>query len=202
MKVEILSQLQNIGSNVTNIHRTNGGEVYNAIVRWTRDTIELLREEVYNVGAKATLNLMQSIKPVEYPPDGDKVKIEITADYYWKFVNYGVDGVDFKRGYPYSFRFIRPSKRHVEAIKKWIVDVAATNNDVRPNLTAEANTRAFAYRIATSTKKRGITARPFVQNVLTDDRIKELVVDIAKSTGKEIILRYFGEMTNISTTRK
>lgn len=201
MKVEILSQLQNIGTNVTNVHQANSNESYNAILRWCRDVVEEMQQVLNQNDSKATLNLMQSIKPKEFAPEQDKIKIEIIGDYYWKYVNYGVDGVDLKRGYPYSFRYIRPSANHIKAIKKWITDKPVTIDDFDDTDAEQSKTNA-AYAIATGTKKRGITARPFVEPVLTPAKIKELVNEIALATNKEIKLRFFGAMTNVSITKK
>ena len=200
MKVEIISQLQNFGAGVTQTHTTGGDEVYNAILRWCADVVKDLRAEIERLDAQATKNLQASIIPKEYDPNADKVKIEIIADYYWKFVNYGVGSVENPRGMRYQFRHIRPSKKHIEAIKKWIVDrpVSIEFDDTDP----ETSMTNAAYSIATATKRDGIRARPFVDNVMTDDRVKELIVGVAEAAGKKIKLRYFGSFTNFTAGKK
>ena len=99
---------------------------------------------------------------------------------YWKFVEYGVNGVQTNRGAPFSFRYITPSPRHVAAIRKWIVDKAL-------GIPADEIDEA-AYNMARATKRRGIKGRPFLNPVLTDDKLNELVVSIAEAAGKEISL--------------
>lgn len=196
MKVEILSQLQNYGISVTKVHNARGSETYNAILRWIIDVNTAMVDKLNDNDSKATLNLMQSLRVKEFPIQDDKIKMEIIGDYYWKFVNYGVDGVEFKRGYPYSFRYIRPTERHITAIKKWIVDkpVSITNYD---DTDAENSIERAAYGYATETKKRGIKARPFVEPILTRQKINELVKDIAQATGKDIMLKYFGALAQV-----
>jgi len=120
MDIEIIGKLSGIGTDVTQTREIGGNDAYNAVLRWARDVVADMAAKVDEYGAKATLNLMQSIRVREFDPNAENVKIEIIADDYWRYVNYGVDGVNTSRGLPYKFRYIRPSKRHVEAIKKWI----------------------------------------------------------------------------------
>jgi hypothetical protein len=97
---------------------------------------------------------------------------------YWKFVEYGVNGVRVNRGSPFSFRSINPSEKDVADIRKWAVDKAL-------GIPAD-EIDAAAYNIAKSIKRRGIKGRPFLNPVLTDAKMDELVTNIAQVVGKEI----------------
>jgi len=93
-------------------------------------------------------------------------------------VEYGVNGVRVNRGAPFSFRSIYPSASHVAAIRKWAIDKAL-------GIPAE-EIDAAAYNIAKSIKRRGIKGRPFLNPVLSDAKMDELVNSIAEVVGKEI----------------
>lgn len=94
----------------------------------------------------------------------------LVLDYY-DYVNKGVQGVgqDSKnRKSPYKFKFLTPSKTHVEAIRKWIKEgrkkIRATDvsryGKTRQESKAVQETNA-AYAIAKSIKRRGLKATGF-----------------------------------------
>ena len=106
--------------------------------------IKVMREK----DVEASSNLIQSLEP-EWQGD----EIRIYADYYWKFVDKGVNGLLQNRNSEYSFKFVPASKKHALSIAKWL--------EFR-GLATEFTTLADAYRIATSIKLKGIKARNFV----------------------------------------
>jgi len=112
------------------------------------------------------------------PVDQKVAQVAMEMASYWKFVEYGVNGVRVNRGSPFSFRSINPSPSHVAAIRKWAIDKAlgipADEIDVA------------AYNIAKSIKRRGIKGRPFLNPMLSDAKMDELVSSIAVVVGKEI----------------
>jgi hypothetical protein len=149
-----------------------------------QDVIKLTIEGIDRVDAKATLNLRQSVGFAELPVEQKVAQVAMEMASYWKFVEYGVNGVSVDRGAPFTFRRIRPSKKHVEAIEKWIVDRAVTIefDDTDP----ETSMEQAAYSIASKIKRDGIKGRPFLNSVLTDAKMDELVKSIAEVVGKEI----------------
>ena len=178
---EIESKVRGIGTDVTKeFSLSKSPDVNSAMIRWMREVIELTKENIERADAKATLNLRQSVGFAELPLDQKVAQVAMEMASYWKFVEYGVNGVKVNRGAPFSFRYITPSQRHVAAIRKWAVDKAL-------GIPKEEIDQA-AYNIARTTKIRGIKGRPFLNPVLTDAKMDELVSSIASVVGKEIAL--------------
>jgi hypothetical protein len=180
--VSLTSQLSSKGSDVTeSVKLTDSKDVKSAVLRWLHEAIDAMNKAVDRYDATATLNLRQSFRASDFRLDGQALKIDLEGAEYWAYVNYGVDGVENKRGRPFSFRYIRPSKRHVAAIRKWAIDKAI-------GIPADELNSA-AYLMARSIKRRGIKPRPFYTDTMTDKRVNELTVTIADITGKQISLK-------------
>jgi len=187
--VSLTSQLSRIGTDVTeSVRLTESKDIKSAVLLWLRDAIAAMNEAVDKYKATATLNLRQSFRSSEFRLDGQTLKIDLEGAEYWAYVNYGVDGVENKRGLPFSFRRIRPSKRHVDAIVKWIKDKPITVDDF-DDTDAEESLKRAAYGYASKTKREGIKPRPFYTDTMTDKRVNELTVTIADITGKQISLK-------------
>ncbi len=184
---EIEGDVLGVGADVTKeFSLSRSPDVNAALIRWMQDVIKLTIEGIDRVDGKATLNLRQSVGFAELPVEQKVAQVAMEMASYWKFVEYGVGSVENPRGMRYKFRHIRPSKKHIEAIKKWIVDrpVSIEFDDTDP----ETSMTNAAYSIATATKRDGIRARPFFDKVMTDAKMDELVTSIAQVVGKEISL--------------
>jgi hypothetical protein len=119
---------------------------YDTIAQKIIDTlIDVMREK----DVEASSNLIQSLEP-----ESKNGEIVIYADYYWKFIDKGVNGLRQSRDSEFSFKFIPASKKHALSIAKWL--------EFR-GLATEFTTLADAYRVATSTKIKGIRGRKFVE---------------------------------------
>jgi len=119
---------------------------YDTIAQKIIDTlIDVMREK----DVEASSNLIQSLEP-----ETKSGEIVIYADYYWKFIDKGVNGLMQSRDSEFSFKFVPASKKHALSIAKWL--------EFR-GLATEFTTLADAYRIATATKIKGIRGRKFVE---------------------------------------
>lgn len=119
---------------------------YDEIAQKLIDTlIDVMREK----DVEASSNLIQSLEP-----ETKSGEIVIYADYYWKFIDKGVNGLMQSRDSEFSFKFVPASKKHALSIAKWL--------EFR-GLATEFTTLADAYRIATATKIKGIRGRKFVE---------------------------------------
>ena len=119
---------------------------YDTIAQKLIDTlIDVMREK----DVEASSNLIQSLEP-----ETKNGEIVIYADYYWKFIDKGVNGLMQSRDSEFSFKFVPASKKHALSIAKWL--------EFR-GLATEFTTLADAYRIATATKIKGIRGRKFVE---------------------------------------
>jgi len=107
--------------------------------------IDVMREK----DVEASSNLIQSLEP-----ESKNGEIVIYADYYWKFIDKGVNGLRQSRDSEFSFKFVPASKKHALSIAKWL--------EFR-GLATEFTTLADAYRVATATKIKGIRGRKFVE---------------------------------------
>ena len=116
---------------------------YDEIAQKIIDTlIDVMREK----DVEASSNLIQSLEP-EWQGD----EIRIYADYYWKFVDKGVNGLVQNRNSEYSFKFVPASKKHAMAMVEWAKFKGMGAITVKE-----------AYQLATSIKLKGIKARNFV----------------------------------------
>ena len=119
---------------------------YDEIAQKLIDTlIDVMREK----DVEASSNLIQSLEP-----ETKNGEIVIYADYYWKFIDKGVNGLMQSRNSEFSFKFVPASKKHALSIAKWL--------EFR-GLATEFTTLADAYRVATATKIKGIRGRKFVE---------------------------------------
>ena len=111
--------------------------------------IDTLTDVMREKDVEASSNLIQSLEP-----ESKNGEIVIYADYYWKFIDKGVNGLRQSRDSEFSFKFIPASKKHALSIAKWL--------EFR-GLATEFTTLADAYRVATATKIKGIRGRKFVE---------------------------------------
>ena len=126
---------------------------YDEIAQKIIDTlIDVMREK----DVEASSNLIQSLEP-EWQGD----EIRIYADYYWKFVDKGVNGLVQNRNSEYSFKFVPASKKHALAMIEWAKFRGMGAITVKE-----------AYQLATSIKLKGIKARNFVAKF--QDRIDKI----------------------------
>lgn len=116
------------------------------------ELIKVMREKK----VEASSNLIQSLEP-EWQGD----EIRIYADYYWKFVDKGVNGLVQNRNSEYSFKFVPASKKHALAMIEWAKFRGMGAITVKE-----------AYQLATSIKLKGIKARKFVEEF--QDRIDKI----------------------------
>ena len=117
---------------------------YDTIAQKIIDTlIDVMREK----DVEASSNLIQSLEP-----ETKSGEIVIYADYYWKFIDKGVNGLLQNRNSPYSFKFVPASKKHALAMIEWAKFRGMGAITVKE-----------AYQLATSIKLKGIKARNFVE---------------------------------------
>lgn len=128
---------------------------YDEIAQKLIDTlIDVMREK----DVEASSNLIQSLEP-----ESKQGEIVIYADYYWKFVDKGVNGLVQNRNSEYSFKFVPASKKHALAMIEWAKFKGMGAITVKE-----------AYQLATSIKLKGIKARNFVDEF--EDRIDKIEI--------------------------
>lgn len=129
-------------------------------------------------------------------PLANGYKVDFTALDYYKFVDKGVQGVKGSKNTtsPYKFKFINPSKSHVEAIKKWIsnnnltalvTDINRYGPTLRERKGKTMPQDRAAFLVARSIKKKGIAATNFWQDAF-DDTFKDFGVRMSEALGRSI----------------
>ena len=129
-------------------------------------------------GVDANSVLAQSIAPTIIT-EGDKIRIQITSEDYWDYVNSGVDGITVKHGSPYSFKTRFPNKKMAESIQGWMGNKGISD---------ASNYKSISYAIATKLKVKGIEPNHFVDKVLTPEFIQEISLSLAEELGKEVLI--------------
>lgn len=76
-------------------------KVTKAFITFLNDeVIEKLKSELTEQDISTSRRLQQSIEPNRVEFDGSNVVVELLANTYWKYINYGVDGIRDKHGAP------------------------------------------------------------------------------------------------------
>jgi hypothetical protein len=140
----------------------------------TNELINDLREELNK--HRATGNLQQSIIPTQLNP----AQIEVTAPYYWKYLNYGVNGTEINRGAPTHGQAPKTGLSFHDAIKKWIYDKGIP---IPQGSTHDGLAYAIQKRLVTN----GIEATHFYDKVVTPQRVEEMSKPISALIKESII---------------
>ena len=137
----------------------------------TNDLVESL--DKYDVSASS--NLRQSIVPeTNVTKNGSVVSIGINADFYWKFVNYGVNGTEVNHGAPSWGKQQSGEKSFHSSIMDW----TRNRGIVIPE--QFGTYEAFAFAIMGSIKRDGKAPRPFFTDVVNDTLIIKLEKPISE----------------------
>lgn len=77
-----------------------GTDLQNYLVDTANELINQMREQLDKEDINASYRLRQSLEPKLSPAEKNTVAVEILANDYWKYVNYGVNGTKVNRGAP------------------------------------------------------------------------------------------------------
>lgn len=143
----------------------------------TQDVIDQLTKRVEHYNIEGTNRLKQSIKPTKVENKGGQVDIAITADFYWKFVNYGVNGTQVQHGAP-DWGSVSSTKSFKESIAEWRMAKGIT---LPPSFSSYDS---LDYAIMTNVRKKGQEPRPFFTDV-----VNEKLVDVLKKPIEKLLKR-------------
>lgn len=136
-----LKQIEAIGKALNDELKDLPAAVANALVSAIRKRMDELN--IWSSG-----NLQQSVEPRV-----SETEVEVLADFYWKFVNYGVNGLKISHGSPYSFKNKFPNMKMATAINQGFANKGAGFNLKR------------AFAVATLIKKDGLKPRNFIEAI-------------------------------------
>jgi hypothetical protein len=168
---DIINSLD-FGRSESILNNTSENPMTDLLLRLTNELIEDWRKELIKNDAYVTGNLAGELKPSSIKPES----IETSAPYYWKYVNYGVNGIARNNGAPTHGSAPRGNLTFYQAIKKWMYD-----KGIKP---PEGYTiEQYAGMVKNSIRMKGIKGNHFFDKVLTEQRVDEMsqrVSDLAK----------------------
>jgi hypothetical protein len=128
-----------------------------------QDVADQLVIEMDRLDIAASRRLRQSIIPdKQVTKEGNVVTIGLSADFYWKFVNYGVNGTEVQHGAPSWGRQPPGEVSFHKSIMDWTMDRGIT-------MPAQFDTYdSFAWAVMANVRKKGKQARPFFTNVVNE----------------------------------
>jgi hypothetical protein len=131
----------------------------------------------------------------------DGFKVEFLAADYYDYVNRGVQGLgpgNRNTTSPYKFRFLPPSKNHIQAIKGWLQknNAVARAGDVsrygptrreRKAKTPDEALTSLAAAIAYNTKRKGMVGTGFWTSAF-NEAFKDFAFQMSKALGRDIVV--------------
>lgn len=179
-EADILSAL-NLGSSKAVLENRGNSPLSQLLVSMSEDVITQLKGALVarNINTSSQ-GLSQSLHVSEIKIADSEVKIGISAEFYWKFVNYGVNGTEIHRGAPDWGSVPAGDKSFSQAIREWIPQRGL---QLPPEF---SSFESFTYAIMTNIRKKGKEARPFFEDVVNDKLVETLREPIEKVIGRSI----------------
>lgn len=146
------------------------------------ELVEDAQERLKKDNSNASGHLSESIAILDPVQSGNTVKLDIEMNFYGKFINKGVAGTKSGSGL-YKFKYDKPSKKMVEAIKEGIKSAKKKTLNVNPKKTISKNEQknvsiseiGSAYAAARSIVQKGIKATGFMDLAIdnTEKKVKD-----------------------------
>ena len=186
------------GKNKADFSKVSGnlGVVQAMIAQYIADFIKNAEDNLKDSNSNTTGALTDSLD-FDLTTTATGYTINLNALDYYKFVDEGVRGAGRSaknKTSPYKFRYINPSKKHVDAIQKWIKDnnLTATAKDVKKYGRTGRERKAMsqktlAYLIARNIKNDGLRATNFFTDAL-NDTFKDFGQNLSKALGASITI--------------
>lgn len=178
-EADIISKL-NLGTAKEIVQGQPNSPLGSLLLELAQDVTDQLTASLDKYGINASRNLRQSIRPLKVTNEGGTIAIPIEADFYWKFVNYGVNGYEVNHGAPAWGRQEPQDKSFHQSILEWIPTTGTTLPD------GFQSYDSWAWAIQESIKKNGKEPRPFFTDVVNDKLTEYLREPIMKVLGRSI----------------
>ncbi len=160
-EAEILRRLD-LGASRAIIDNKPTSPLGDLLVGLSEEVIERLQDRLKFYDVNASGGLSQSLGVTEVNISGDVISVGISADFYWKFINYGVNGTETHHGAPSYGQQPRGEQSYSESIKGWIQHRGL---QLPPQF---RSFDSFTFAIMTNIKKHGKKARPFFSDVVNN----------------------------------
>lgn len=145
------------------------------VIKRKKEAERILKKKgSYSSGA-----LIQSIQP-KIKSDKEGLLVEISANYYWKFIDKGVNGIQRRLGSPYSFKNLVVGRDMHKSFKEFIQKKGITDD-------RGVGYDSLAYALAKGTKKKGIKKTEFMSIAYGDEAMREL----SEKLGQDIVAIFY-----------
>ena len=161
--VEYFKNLITVGNSESILKGLPGTPLEGLLKDLMQDVADQLVIEMDRLDIAASRRLRQSIIPdKQVTKEGNVVTIGLSADFYWKFVNYGVNGTEVQHGAPSWGKQPPGEVSFHKSIMDWTLDRGIT-------MPAQFDTYdSFAWAVMANVRKKGKQARPFFTNVVNE----------------------------------
>jgi hypothetical protein len=177
---EIEAKLKGLGSAKEILKGNPSSPLAVLLQELIQDVTDQLVAKVHQYDAVASGNLVQNIRPTSKATlEGEVLSVSITAPFYWKFVNYGVNGTEVNRGAP-NWGQQQNDRSFHSSIMDW-----TRNRGISLPEQFDSYDQ-FAWAIMGSIKKKGIEKRPFFTDVVNESLYDALSEPISTLIGKAI----------------
>ena len=182
---EILNSL-NLGTSRESLSNDPKSPLSQLLSLQVQNVVDDLRASLDTHNADASGNLEQSIVPTSVKLEGSELSVSIQAPFYWKFVNFGVNGTLINRGAP-NWGKQEGEDSSWQAFEKEISDWIVNRDIQKP---AQFDTyKSFNYVIRKNKREKGQIARPFFSDVVNEALIQELQIPITKLMKRAITIK-------------
>lgn len=165
---DIINKL-NLGTSKATLAGSIGSPMHNLILGVQQEVINRLGSKLVEYKAVASNRLKQSIVSVDESTPG-VVSVSLSAEFYWKYINYGVNGTLINHGAPTWGKAPASTVSFKDAILLWIKDVGL---QAKPGQTYDE----MAFSIMRFIRENGAEPRPFFTDVVN----KQLSTKLSKS---------------------
>ena len=182
-EADILNSL-NLGSSKEVLKNNPSSPLAKLMRALVDDVIVQLTKSIDKYDISASNHLKQNMKPTAVTVDGDGLTVGITSDFYWKFLNYGVNGSAVNRGAPNWGKQPTNGLSMSANLKNWERDRGIVKvKGVYTNWTSKSHIPNITLT------ERGQIARPYFSDVVNKKLISELQEPIQKVLGRAIKIR-------------
>jgi len=179
-EADIISAL-NLGSSRESLRSNPTSPLGELLTTQVNEIVDRLRNKIHEYGASASDNLSSSLLPSDVQINGSELYIEITAPFYWKFVNYGVNGSLISRGAPNWGAQPNGGLSMSTALAQWERSRGITySEDGVSSWVSKSHVEGMGL------KERGQIARPFFTDVVNNALVAELEKPIMELMKKAI----------------
>lgn len=174
----------NLGQSRDILENRGGSKLSELMLDMAGQIVERLKQKLDEKNINTTSQaLSQSIGVRDLTIDGNSITVSIEADYYWKYVNYGVNGSEVDHGAPDW----GPEPGNGKSFKQNILEWIPKRGLALPQ--QFTNFDQFAFAIMTNIRKFGTEPRPFFDEVVNSALETELAEPFEALMGEAINIR-------------